>query len=195
MLCSIEPPACLMQYRSQGQYVLASRRSTIHKLFISGSAMPSSPDARRRLKLLKACSVSNLILTGEDGRIISCGRQVSDKMSRLRTLQTGSKYRLPPAQSGAVPSASEAFQEWRQRLQALHTELEPQWDEGIPLASLLVKAYRVCQEYRKTYSACITSTSTHCRLLCSCHSCWLTHILQQEPAAHESPFAWALLKI
>ena len=186
-----------MQNRPQGQYVLASRRSTMHKIIINGSAVPSSSDARRRLKLLKACSVSNLVLTGEDGRIISCGRQVSDKMSRLRTLQTGSKYRLPPAQSGAVPSASEAFQEWRQRLQALHKELEPQWDEGIPLASLLVKAYRVCQEYRETYSACIMSTSTHRRFLRSHHSysCWLTRILQQELAAHESPFAWALLRL
>ncbi len=47
---------------------------------------------------------SNLILTGEDGRIIDCLRRVDFEMSELRQVLPGLFYREPPRQSRGLPS-------------------------------------------------------------------------------------------
>ena len=46
---------------------------------------------------------SNLILTGEDGRIIECMRRVDFEMSEKRQVLPGLYYRLPPAQDKRDP--------------------------------------------------------------------------------------------
>ena len=46
---------------------------------------------------------SNLILTGEDGRIIDCLRRVDPEMSELRPVLPGLFYRDPPRQGRADP--------------------------------------------------------------------------------------------
>ena len=61
---------------------------------------------------------SNLILTGEDGRIIDCLRRVDFEMSELRQVLPGLFYHEPPRQSRGLPSeTSEA--EILERLKAV----------------------------------------------------------------------------
>ena len=46
---------------------------------------------------------SNLILTDQNGRILDCIRRVNAAMSRIRQLQPGLSYRLPPSQGRTDP--------------------------------------------------------------------------------------------
>ncbi len=61
---------------------------------------------------------SNLILTGEDGRIVDCLRRVDFEMSELRQVLPGLFYREPPRQGRGIPSET-AEEEIRQRLRAV----------------------------------------------------------------------------
>lgn len=79
------------------------------------------------------------MLTNSDQRIEACARQVSSKMSSKRSLQTGQHYSLPPVQEGAVPSASELPQEWREHVLGSITATR----QGLSLASAMCQSYRV----------------------------------------------------
>ena len=59
--------------------------------------------ARKRLILEIMGRNSNLILTGEDGRIIDCLRRVDFEMSEQRQVLPGLYYHLPPAQGKISP--------------------------------------------------------------------------------------------
>jgi predicted ribosome quality control (RQC) complex YloA/Tae2 family protein len=59
---------------------------------------------------------SNLILTTGDRQIITCGHQVSAQQSRVRTIQTGAAYVLPPPPPGDRPNPQEDFPSWQQRI-------------------------------------------------------------------------------
>ena len=53
---------------------------------------------------------SNLILTGEDGRIVDCLRRVDFEMSELRQVLPGLFYREPPRQGRGIPSETSEAQ-------------------------------------------------------------------------------------
>ncbi len=59
---------------------------------------------------------SNLILTHADGTILTCAHQVSAQDSRVRPLQTGTLYQLPPALTQPLPRRDEPFEAWHHRL-------------------------------------------------------------------------------
>jgi predicted ribosome quality control (RQC) complex YloA/Tae2 family protein len=59
---------------------------------------------------------SNVILVNESGLIVTAAHQVSNKQSRVRPIQTGDLYELPPALLDPIPSLAEPLEAWRDRL-------------------------------------------------------------------------------
>ncbi len=67
---------------------------------------------------------SNAILVNGDGEIITAAHQVSSKQSRVRPIQTGDRYELPPALLEAIPNLNESFDLWRDRLILIPKEIK-----------------------------------------------------------------------
>ncbi|MGL5033097.1 MAG: Rqc2 family fibronectin-binding protein, partial [Microcystaceae cyanobacterium] len=77
---------------------------------------------------------SNVILTDGDQQIITVAHQVNAQQSRIRTVQTGQPYQIPPALLATAPSLDESFQRWRERLSLIPGSLQKQWvktDRGL----------------------------------------------------------------
>ena len=62
---------------------------------------------------------SNVILAKQDGIIVTAAHQVSAKQSRLRSIQTGEPYLLPPKRLTSTPQSRESFADWRQKLELI----------------------------------------------------------------------------
>jgi len=75
---------------------------------------------------------SNAILVNSDGEIVTAAHQVSSKQSRVRPIQTGDRYELPPALVEDIPNLTESLELWCDRL-----SLIPQ-----PIVKSLVTNYR-----------------------------------------------------
>ena len=67
---------------------------------------------------------SNAVLVNAQGEIVTAAHQVSSKQSRVRPIQTGDRYDLPPALLEAIPSLSESFDSWRDRLILIPKEIK-----------------------------------------------------------------------
>ena len=92
---------------------------------------------------LLRCSYSNLVLTDEKQRIVSCARQISSRMSSKRLLQTGSQYALPPPQFSVRPSASETCSVWQLHLREVDTQQLQRTGAPLSLAAAMAQAYQV----------------------------------------------------
>jgi predicted ribosome quality control (RQC) complex YloA/Tae2 family protein len=66
---------------------------------------------------------SNAILVNGDGAIVTAAHQVSNKQSRVRPIQTGDRYELPPGLLEAIPTLTESFASWRDRLILIPQEI------------------------------------------------------------------------
>jgi predicted ribosome quality control (RQC) complex YloA/Tae2 family protein len=75
---------------------------------------------------------SNVILANQDNLIVTAGHQVSDRQSRVRPIQTGQPYEVPPALLEPIPSSSESLDRWRERVSLIPGHLGRQ----------LLKSYR-----------------------------------------------------
>jgi predicted ribosome quality control (RQC) complex YloA/Tae2 family protein len=75
---------------------------------------------------------SNAILTTADGTIVTAAHQVSAQQSRVRPIQTGDRYSLPPKLTEATPSLDEPFDRWWERVSLIPGGLSEQ----------LLKTYR-----------------------------------------------------
>ncbi len=67
---------------------------------------------------------SNAILVNADREIVTAAHQVNSKQSRVRPIQTGDRYELPPALLEAIPSLNESFDAWRDRLILIPKEIK-----------------------------------------------------------------------
>ena len=74
---------------------------------------------------------SNVILTDADGQIVTAAHQVSEQQSSVRPIQTGRSYVHPPAIRGKLPTLSESFEDWQDRIALIPG----------PLKKMMVKAY------------------------------------------------------
>jgi predicted ribosome quality control (RQC) complex YloA/Tae2 family protein len=66
---------------------------------------------------------SNAILVNGDGAIVTAAHQVSSKQSRVRPIQTGDLYELPPGLLETIPTLTESFASWRDRLILIPQEI------------------------------------------------------------------------
>ncbi|MFK8182294.1 MAG: NFACT family protein [Phormidesmis sp.] len=74
---------------------------------------------------------SNVILTTADKQIVTAAHQVSEQQSSVRPIQTGKPYVFPPAIRGKLPTLSESFEDWRDRVALIPG----------PLKKMLVKSH------------------------------------------------------
>jgi predicted ribosome quality control (RQC) complex YloA/Tae2 family protein len=74
---------------------------------------------------------SNVILATADNQIVTAAHQVSEQQSSLRPIQTGKRYVHPPAIRGQLPSLSESFEAWCDRIALIPG----------PLKKMMVAAY------------------------------------------------------
>ncbi len=75
---------------------------------------------------------SNVILTTADHLIVTAAHQVSNNQSRVRTIQTGRPYELPPGLTGPTPALAETQESWCDRLSLIPG----------PLKTTILKVYR-----------------------------------------------------
>ncbi|MGF1516352.1 MAG: NFACT family protein [Nodosilinea sp.] len=67
---------------------------------------------------------SNVILANAQNQIVSAAHQVSDQQSRVRPIQTGDPYVLPPAMLNTLPSLKESPAAWQERVTLVPTTLK-----------------------------------------------------------------------
>nr|WP_277875333.1 NFACT RNA binding domain-containing protein [Alkalinema sp. FACHB-956] len=75
---------------------------------------------------------SNVILVNQAQEIVTAAYQVSDRQSRIRSIQTGDPYELPPRPTSAVPTLEDPYDRWQDRIQLIPG----------PLGKTLLKTYR-----------------------------------------------------
>jgi predicted ribosome quality control (RQC) complex YloA/Tae2 family protein len=75
---------------------------------------------------------SNVILVNPAHQIVAAAYQVSERQSRLRSIQTGDLYELPPTFAADTPSLEESYPRWREQLSLIPRALQ----------SSLTKTYR-----------------------------------------------------
>jgi predicted ribosome quality control (RQC) complex YloA/Tae2 family protein len=80
---------------------------------------------------------SNVILTTADQLIVTAAHQVGANQSRVRSIQTGRPYELPPGLMGPTPSLQETQESWCDRLTLIPA----------PLKTALIKTYRGLSSY------------------------------------------------
>jgi len=66
---------------------------------------------------------SNVILTNAQNQIVTAAHQVSDQQSRVRPIQTGTPYVLPPTLLATLPSRQESQASWQERITLIPTTL------------------------------------------------------------------------
>jgi predicted ribosome quality control (RQC) complex YloA/Tae2 family protein len=67
---------------------------------------------------------SNAVFVNAEKAIVTAAHQVSAKQSRVRPIQTGDLYELPPALLEKIPSLDEPFELWRDRLALIPQSLK-----------------------------------------------------------------------
>ena len=70
---------------------------------------------------------SNVILTDANQQIITVAHQVTANQSRVRTVETGQPYQLPPSLTGIAPSLSESRDRWQERIRLIPGSIDKQW--------------------------------------------------------------------
>ncbi|MFQ3613712.1 MAG: NFACT RNA binding domain-containing protein, partial [Cyanobacteriota bacterium] len=76
---------------------------------------PGDPP-RRHLYLEVMGKYSNAVLVDEAGIILASGHGVSERQSRVRPVQPGLVYEAPPALTDPIPTLSEPFSQWQERV-------------------------------------------------------------------------------
>jgi predicted ribosome quality control (RQC) complex YloA/Tae2 family protein len=66
---------------------------------------------------------SNAVLVNQAGLIVTAAYQVSERQSRLRTIQTGASYELPPTLISDTPSLNESLGNWQEKIRLIPGKL------------------------------------------------------------------------
>lgn len=69
---------------------------------------------------------SNVVLTTARNEIISTAHQVNQQQSSVRTVLTGQGYEAPPSMTNTIPSSSESFERWHERVSLVPGALKKQ---------------------------------------------------------------------
>ncbi len=69
---------------------------------------------------------SNIILTDQNDQIITVGHQITANKSKVRTVETGQFYQIPPSLMGEIPKLSESLESWRETLSLIPGKLGQQ---------------------------------------------------------------------
>ncbi|MEN9224264.1 MAG: NFACT RNA binding domain-containing protein [Thermostichus sp. HHBFW_bins_43] len=92
---------------------------------------PGDPP-QRHLYLEVMGKYSNAVLVDEAGVILASGHGVSERQSRVRSVQPGLPYEAPPALTDPIPQRSESFSHWQERVALIPG----------PISQQLLRCYR-----------------------------------------------------
>lgn len=67
---------------------------------------------------------SNVVLTHQDGTIVTAAHQVGAQQSSVRTIQTGQLYEPPPSLTDPAPSLDESYERWQERVSLVPGQLK-----------------------------------------------------------------------
>lgn len=130
---------------------------------------------------------SNLILTDANNLIITAAHQVSAQQSRIRAIQTGQPYELPPVLTGTMPSLSEPQARWQERVSlvpgAIHRQLLKSY-RG--LSPTLARSMAVAAGFDPNQST-ETLTNSDWQRLFKCWQEWLQLLDSMPPVAALEP--------
>ncbi len=70
---------------------------------------------------------SNVVLTDANQQIITVAHQVTSNQSRVRTVETGQPYQLPPSLTGIAPNLTESRDRWQERISLIPGPIQKQW--------------------------------------------------------------------
>ncbi len=59
---------------------------------------------------------SNVVLANQENQIVTAAHQVSSQQSSVRPIQTGQPYEVPPLLTNPIPSLTEPFDRWQERV-------------------------------------------------------------------------------
>jgi predicted ribosome quality control (RQC) complex YloA/Tae2 family protein len=121
---------------------------------------------------------SNVILTNAQNQIVTAAHQVSDQQSRVRPIQTGASYELPPAIMNTLPSLKESQVSWQERVTLVPTTLKKMLMQAYGgLSSALVKALLTAADLHPNQPANALSQADWDRLF-AVWQVWLTRLDQ-----------------
>jgi predicted ribosome quality control (RQC) complex YloA/Tae2 family protein len=69
---------------------------------------------------------SNVVLTNAKNEIITTAHQVNQQQSSVRTVLTGQMYEAPPSMTNTIPSLTESFERWHERVSLVPGTLKKQ---------------------------------------------------------------------
>ncbi len=136
---------------------------------------------------------SNAILVNQEGLIVTAAYQVSERQSRLRAIQTGASYELPPTLIADTPSLNETFGNWQEKLGLIPGNL----------AKTLTSLYRGLSSalVREMLAACHIDRATttdeltteQWQQLFQAWQCWLNAIATQTFHPHRTATGYGLI--
>ncbi|MGQ9838182.1 MAG: Rqc2 family fibronectin-binding protein [Cyanobacteriota bacterium] len=153
---------------------------------------PGDPP-QRHLYLEVMGKYSNAVLVDEAGIILASGHGVSERQSRVRPVQPGLVYEAPPALTDPIPTSSESFLQWQERVALIPG----------PISQRLFRSYRglsrhlaeaMCREAGippQTPSDQLTSQAWQA-LFCVWQD-WLTRLEQQDFEPATTPTGYTVL--
>ena len=123
---------------------------------------------------------SNLILANAQNQIVTAAHQVSDQQSRVRPIQTGDPYVLPPAMMATLPSRSEPQDSWQERVTLVPSTLKKMLMQSYGgLSSSLVRSLLIAAQLAPDQAA-DTLTQADWNRLFEAWQRWLIDLEQGE---------------
>ena len=121
---------------------------------------------------------SNVILANAQNQIVTAAHQVSDQQSRVRPIQTGDPYVLPPAMMNTLPSLAETQAAWQERVSLVPSTLKKMLMQSYGgLSSSLVRSLLAAAQLSPDQSA-DTLTQPDWDRLFKAWQRWLTALAQ-----------------
>jgi predicted ribosome quality control (RQC) complex YloA/Tae2 family protein len=119
---------------------------------------------------------SNVILANAQNQIVTAAHQVSDQQSRVRPIQTGAQYELPPAMLNTLPGLNESQASWQERVSLVPSTLKTMLMQAYGgLSSALVRSLLAAADLHPNQPANALSQADWDRLFATWQS-WLTRL-------------------
>ncbi len=132
-IVEIEPPEKIkgestlckqIKFGLRGMALIELKQQDFDRVIELGFAFRPNEIIKKYLVLEIMGRYSNIIFLDKKKQVITLGKQISNKQSRLRPISTGDLYTYPPELQGMKPKKGESFEKWRNNLLILPITLK-----------------------------------------------------------------------
>ncbi len=113
-----------LQHGLQNLALIEIKQKGFERIVELGLALRPGGEVCKTLVLELMGRHSNILLLGQDRKVITIGRKVHSHQSRIRPIGTGDYYVSPPSLQGIEPNSKEPFKTWKERLSLLPKSLK-----------------------------------------------------------------------